>query len=199
VWPVENGDRDSNRTWLTWAPQDWGIPNTLLAEATMPHGLNGPKAFVEIGSGTQQTGQTSPHLTVVHRLSWIQGLTLNTRCYSLKIADIHGMNEVSWCPSHLLIWHHLFSSQQGTLTKKMNVGPNCPMLAAFPIVNICMTFGIRQYFYQRNPSVTKNLVTFWVSARHSSCYQRLIHITTFCSFRIIRFYDNYNTGYWTVS
>jgi hypothetical protein len=66
------------------------------------------------------------HLTVVHRLSWIQGVTLNTQCHGLIIAAKHARNEVTWNPSHLLILFHLFSSHQGTLTKEMNVGWNCP-------------------------------------------------------------------------
>jgi hypothetical protein len=126
VWPRENGGKASNRTWLPWALQDWGIPNTLLEQATMPHGLNSPQAFLQLGSGTHQAEQASLHLTVVHQLSWIQGLTLNTRCQSLITAAMQGRNDVTWSPIHLLIWHHLFSSHQGTLSKEMNVGWNCP-------------------------------------------------------------------------
>jgi hypothetical protein len=37
-----------------------------------------------------------------------------------------GRNELTCIPSHLLIWQHLFSSHQGTLTKEMKVGWNCP-------------------------------------------------------------------------
>jgi hypothetical protein len=123
--PEENGDRDRNRTWLIWTPQDWGIPNTFLAQATMPHGLNCPQAIVQLRFGTHQAEQASLQVTVLHRLSWIQGLTLNTRSHSLIIADTQGSNEVSWSHSQLLIWLHLFSSLQGTLTKEMNVGWNC--------------------------------------------------------------------------
>ena len=38
------------------------------------------------------------------------------RCHSLTIVAMQGRNEVTCSPSHLLIWHHLFSSHQGTLT-----------------------------------------------------------------------------------
>jgi hypothetical protein len=99
----ENGDRDSNRTWLTWAWLDCGILHTLLAHATMPHGLNCPQAFVPLGSGTHQAEQASLHLTVVHWLSWIQGLTLSKRFHSLIIPDTQARNKVKWNPSHLLI------------------------------------------------------------------------------------------------
>jgi hypothetical protein len=67
---------------------------------------------------THQTEQASLHLTVVHRLSWIQGLTLNTRCHGLIIAATQVRNEVTWSPSHLVIRHQLFSSHQDTLTRK---------------------------------------------------------------------------------
>jgi hypothetical protein len=77
-------------------------------------------------SGTHQAEQVSLHLTVVHLLSWIQGLNLNTGCHGLIIAATKGSNEFTWSPSHLWIWHHLFSSHQCTLTKEMNVGRNCP-------------------------------------------------------------------------
>jgi hypothetical protein len=89
-----------------------------LAQATTPHDLNCPQAFVQLGSATHQAEEASLHLTVVHRLSWIQGVTLNTRCHGLIIADTQGGNEVTWSPSHLLIWHHLFSSNQVTLSRK---------------------------------------------------------------------------------
>jgi hypothetical protein len=129
VWllSLENRDRDSNRIWLTWVHQDWGIPSTLLAHATMPYGLNCPQAFVQFGSGTHQAEQAPLHLTVVHQLSWIQGFTLSTGCHSLVITDKQGRNVVIRSPSHLLIWHRLFSSHQCSLTKKMNVGGNCPV------------------------------------------------------------------------
>jgi hypothetical protein len=42
------------------------------------------------------------------------------------IAATQGRNEVIWRPRHLLIWHHFVSSHQGTLSKEMNVGQNCP-------------------------------------------------------------------------
>jgi hypothetical protein len=61
----------------------WRIPNTLLAQATMPHGLKSPQAFVQLGSGTHQAEQASLQITLLHRLSWIQGLTLNTGYHGL--------------------------------------------------------------------------------------------------------------------
>jgi hypothetical protein len=88
--------------------------------------------------GTHQAKQASLHLTVVHWLSWIQGLTLNTRCHGFIIADLQDRNEVTWSPSHLLIWHHLFSSHQGTLTKEISVGWNC--------LESCVSWG--SYFYE---------------------------------------------------
>jgi hypothetical protein len=81
---------------------------------------------VELTKQNRFLEQVSIHLPVVHQLSWIQGLTLNTQLLGLIIADTQGRNEVTCSPSHLLIWHHLFSSHQGTETKEVNVGQNCP-------------------------------------------------------------------------
>jgi hypothetical protein len=50
----------------------------------------------------------------------------HTGCHRLIIAGTQGRNVITWCPSHLMIWHHLLSSHQGTLTKEINVGRNCP-------------------------------------------------------------------------
>jgi hypothetical protein len=60
-------------------------------------------------------------VTVVHRLPRFQGLTMNTWSHSVVLADWQGRNEVTWRPSHLLVWHHLFSCQQCTL----NHGNEC--------------------------------------------------------------------------
>jgi hypothetical protein len=156
VWPGENGDRDSSTTWLTWAHQDWGIPNTLLAQDKKSHGSNFPQPTVQLGSGIHQAEQASLHHTVVRRLSQIQGLTLNTRCHGLIIADTQGRNDVKWSPRHhVFIWHYLFSSHHGTLTKETNVGRNCPKLALFPGVHISMNLGIRPDSSQRNPADMK--------------------------------------------
>jgi hypothetical protein len=60
-----------------------------------------------------------------------------------------------WSPNQLLIWHHLFCSHQGTLTKEMNVGRICPEYAVFPGFHISTNFSIRQCFSQRNPANMK--------------------------------------------
>jgi hypothetical protein len=52
----------------------------------------------KLGTGTHQAEQASLHLTVVHRLSWIQGLTLNTQWHDLIIAAMQSRNEVTWSP-----------------------------------------------------------------------------------------------------
>jgi hypothetical protein len=49
VCPLENRDRDSNRTWLTWARPDWGIRNKLLSLATITLDLNCLKALCMLG------------------------------------------------------------------------------------------------------------------------------------------------------
>jgi hypothetical protein len=100
--------QDSNRTWLTWTCQDWWIPNTLLAENTMPHSLNYPQGFVQLGSGTHQAEQSSLHLSVLHCMSWIQDLTLNTWCHRLIIAATQGRNEVTWRP--VTCWYDITCS-----------------------------------------------------------------------------------------
>jgi hypothetical protein len=60
-------------------------------------------------------GISSPHCAASAVMN--SGFTLNTQCHGL-IIDTQGRNEVIWSSSHLLIWHHLFSSHRGTLTKE---------------------------------------------------------------------------------
>jgi hypothetical protein len=114
-------------------------------------------------SGIHQAEQASLFLTVVHQLSWIQGLILNTRCHVLIILDKQGRNEVTWSPSHLLIWHHLFSSHQVSLTKEMNVGQNCPKQAVFPGVHISMNLHIGNLSIKEiQPNEIIRSLTEWV-------------------------------------
>jgi hypothetical protein len=138
IWQMETGTAAEHDT---WAHPDWGIRNKLLAQVTMHHDLNCPQAFVQLGHRTHQAEQPSLQITVVHQLSGIQLVTLNTRCHGFIRADTQGRNEVSWSPCHLVIWYHLFFSHQVILTKEMNVGRNRPAWAVFPGDRISMNFA----------------------------------------------------------
>jgi hypothetical protein len=120
-WSLGKWGWDSRSTWVTWARQDWGIPFfTAILSLHAPwfrvsSGLCALWAWISLST----TG--CPHLTLVHRLLWFQGLTLNTRSHRVVLADWQGRNEVTWRRIHLLIWHHFFSGQQGIL----NHGNEC--------------------------------------------------------------------------
>jgi hypothetical protein len=109
-------------------PDSWGFRNS---KHTASPSYNTP--WFELSTGlcaywvrTYQAEKDALHLTVVYWLSWIQGLTLNTRCHALILAAMQGRSEVTWSPSDLWIWNHLFSRHQGTLTKERNVWWICP-------------------------------------------------------------------------
>jgi hypothetical protein len=75
---------------------EWGIPNTLIVQAAMPHGLNCPEDFVQVGSGTHQAEKASLHLTVVALAVMISGSHPEHRMSGLIIAVTQGRNEVTW-------------------------------------------------------------------------------------------------------
>jgi hypothetical protein len=81
----------------------------------MPHSLECPRAFVPFGPGSHRAEQAALDLTVVHRLPWFQGLTLNTWFHGVLLANWQWRKEVTQRPRHLLLWHHFFSGLQGTL------------------------------------------------------------------------------------
>jgi hypothetical protein len=75
----------------------------LLAKATMSHSLECPQDYVSCGPGSHQAEQAALDLTVVHRWTWYQGLTLNTRSHSVLLADLQERKEVTQRPRHLFI------------------------------------------------------------------------------------------------
>jgi hypothetical protein len=77
-----------------------------------------------ICNSPSRTGLFSSHCGVSAVMN--SGSQSEHKMSQLIIADPQGRYEVSFSPCHLLIWHHLFFSHQGTLTKDMNFGQNCP-------------------------------------------------------------------------
>jgi hypothetical protein len=175
VWPLENGDREKNRTWLTWDHPDWGIPKTLLPQATMPRDLNCSQGFCNLGLElTISTGFTSSHFAA--------SAVMNSGCH-----PEHTTSRFDNSRQARQQWGYMESQSPVDLTTLVlyptayvHQGNECSM--KLPCLS-CVSQG--SYFYE-----------FWHKAiflsKKSTWYEIILWLTEFKAFILLPEINTYN-------
>jgi hypothetical protein len=106
--------RDIGSTWVTGAHQEWGFPFFTARQsyhATRFFRVHRHLCLLGLNLIKQNM---PPWKSLLYRLHWFQGFTVNTRSHGVLLVDWQGRKEFTWKPRHLFTWHQ-FSTLHGTL------------------------------------------------------------------------------------